>query len=156
MITLIAAVASDQAFERLKDIAETASALLAIGAALVAAKTYASNAQRERAKWAVQLYEKFYESDRYKLMREELDCEPDEDAVVQHVREESAIFTDYLNFFELVAFLANSKQLSERDVLQLFQYYLHCLEKHAVVSRYINDEHKGFEMLSALLRKTSV
>ena len=142
--------------DHMKAIAEIISYVLGIGAAVVAAKTYASNSRRERAKWAVQLYEKFYESDQYKTMREALDCDPDEELVLQHVRQEGTEFTDYLNFFELVTFLTESKQLSQSDVLKLFQYYLHCLKRHKTVMKYVNDKDKGFEQLSGFLGKTEI
>lgn len=130
--------------------------MLGIGAAVVAAITYASNSRRERAKWAVQLYEKFYESDRYKEMRESLDCDSDGELVLRYVGQESAAFTDYLNFFELVTFLTESKQLSKADVLRLFQYYLHCLKRHTSVMKYVDDEDKGFEQLRRFLSKPEI
>ena len=139
-----------------KTAAETFTGLAGGIAAFAAAWTYWSNSKRERAKWAVQLYDKFYESDRYKKMRDELDCAPDEDAVQEHVRLESAAFTDYLNFFELVTFLAETTQISKKDVLRLFQYYLHCLKRHRAVMNYLNDKDKGFEQLRGFLNKTEL
>ncbi len=45
-------------------------------------------------------------------------------------------FTDYLNFFEMVTFLADTGQLSKKDLLRLFRYYLLCLKRHRVVMNY--------------------
>lgn len=65
------------------------------------------------------------------------------------VIEEKAAFTDYLNFFEYVAFLKKSKQLRNRDVEALFDYYLKCLKRHDRVRTYIDNN--GYEHLSHLL-----
>ncbi|HUY81395.1 MAG TPA: hypothetical protein VMU92_06695 [Acidobacteriaceae bacterium] len=130
---------------------------VAIIAAIVALWTYRSNSRRERAKWAVQLYDKFYETDHYKPIREKLDCGPDTAAdVVQLATQESPEFTDYLNFFEMVSYLAKSKQLSKNDVLSLFQYYLQCLKKHDAVMTYLNNKENGFEQLRKFLRDNNL
>lgn len=118
--------------------------------------TYRINSRRERAKWAVQLFEKFYETDTYKVIRNELDCENDADGVKQLVTKEPGEFTDYLNFFEMVSFLADTKQLSEKDVLSLFRYYLRCLKRHPVVIEYLNKEDRDFEQLSKFLMNTTL
>jgi hypothetical protein len=47
-----------------KAITELVSSAAGAIAAIVAVITYRNNAKRERAKWAVQLYEKFYEESR--------------------------------------------------------------------------------------------
>jgi len=51
------------------------AAYLAAGASAVGAMcAYRRNARLERAKWAVSLYEKFYEGANYKAVRDLLDC----------------------------------------------------------------------------------
>ena len=82
--------------------------LAAVGtltAALVAAITYRKNAVLERAKWSLNLYEKFYERESLKHIREITDTEPDSRDVQDLVLICPADFTDYLNFFEFVGFL---------------------------------------------------
>ena len=138
-----------------KDAAQLASYAVGIIAAVLAVWTYRSNSRRERAKWAVQLYEKFYETELYKEMRNKLDCPADSKEVIDIVRQESFAFTDLLGFFELVAVLADNKQLSKRDVLDLFDYYLRCLGRHAAVVSYINEPVNGFEHLSRFLREAN-
>jgi len=140
------------AWNTIRDIVGVVSAVFGVFAALLAVWTYRNNSTRERAQWAVQLYEKFYESDQYRRMREALDCASNTREVSDLVGSERADFTDYLNFFELMAYLAESKQLSKGDILALFDYYLRCLKRHDVVMRYIENEQKGFERLSALLK----
>lgn len=88
-------------------------------------------------------------------MREIFDCAANSPDAAAVVRQESAAFTDYLNFFELVSFLAETKQLSERDVLRLFDYYLKCLKRHPQVVDYIQSKDKGFEQLSRFLARLS-
>ena len=63
------------------------------------------------------------------------------------------MFTDYLNFFELVAVLADNKQLSNDDVLDFFDYYLRCLRRHPAVMAYIDKQANGFQHLSGFLSK---
>jgi hypothetical protein len=72
------------------------------------------------------------------------------------VESESDDFTDYLNFFELVTFLAKTKQLSESDVLSLFHYYLRCLKGQKAVMKYLNNQKNGFEHLSGFLKRTKL
>lgn len=146
----------DRALEIWKAIAQLASYCVGIFAALGALLTYRGNSQRERAKWAVQLYDKFYETEHYKQIRDKLDCAADSTDVLGLVTQEPPAFTDYLNFFEMVTFLAETKQLSKMDVLRLFQYYLHCLKQHTVVMKYLNDKDKGFEQLSGFLNETEL
>jgi hypothetical protein len=132
---------------------ETVSYIVAIVAAAGASWTYHRNSQRERAKWAVQLYEKFYEENRYKAMREAFDCDANSAEAQSIVEEEQTAFTDYLNFFELVCILVRNKQLRKADVLDLFQYYLGCLARHKAVVDYIGTH--GFEQLDRFLKEQS-
>ncbi len=126
--------------------------LVGVAAAVGAAWTYHKNSARQRAQWAVQLYEKFYESDRYRKTRDALDCESDTADISNLVRAEGPEFTDYLNFFELMAYLSESNQVSKDDILALFHYYLQCMKRHQAIMKYIQDEQKGFERLRALLK----
>ncbi|HTD54090.1 MAG TPA: hypothetical protein VK670_01815 [Silvibacterium sp.] len=144
-----------------KDVAAIASSVVtALGfmggtiTLCVGVLTYRRNSRAERAKWAGQLFEKFYEADRYKKIRQKLDCGADDPAVAELVAQEGSGFTDYLNFFELVTFLARSEQLSRSDVLSLFKYYLDCLRQHPTVMKYVRDKSKGFEQLRDFLNET--
>ena len=119
----------------------------AIGALLV----YRNNSKRERARWAEGLYARFYEKPELKKMRDQLDCVAGDAGVASLVSEESSALTDYLNFFEFVAYLKSSKQLSESDVQALFGYYLDCLRRHKDVVGYIRNKEKGFEYLSKIM-----
>jgi hypothetical protein len=125
------------------------AALGTVGAAIYAARIYKSNSRLERARWASSLYEKFYERQELKKVRDALDCDAGTKQVDALVSTEDSDFTDYLNFFEYVAFLKHREQLKLEEVHDLFGYYLGCLSRHAAVREYIRQN--GYERLDALL-----
>ena len=122
-----------------------------IVAAFWALVVYRQNSRRERARWAEDMYTRFFEKAELKTVRDILDCAPGDAAVSSLVTKEATALTDYLNFFELVAYLQSSKQLAEVDVQALFSYYLGCLKRHPEVAAYIRNEEKGFEYLRRVL-----
>ncbi len=129
-----------------------ASYIAAIALAAGALFQYRKSKKLERAKWMLQLYEKFYEDQRFKRMRDILDCAPAGNSQVQEVvQTEESEFTDYLNFFEFVSYLTSSGQLDDNDVEALFAYYMDCLYNHEPVRSYIFDASKGFQHLSKAL-----
>ena len=132
--------------------AATMSAVGTALAAMFAAFVYRRNSALERAKWASNLYEKFYEATTLKQMRDRLDCLNDMDSVNEIVIREESIFTDYLNFFEFIAFLKSSKQLKNSEIDALFGYYLDCLNRHDRVKQYISNPENGYEGLANLLK----
>ena len=113
--------------------------------------SYYRNSAFERAKWAANLYEKFYEGTTLKQVRDRLDCLNDLDSVNEIVLREEPTFTDYLNFFEFIAFLKTSKQLKDSEIEALFGYYLDCLNRHDRVKQYILNPENGYEGLAKLL-----
>jgi L-amino acid N-acyltransferase YncA len=122
----------------LKDIAQIVSYLVGAFAAFAASLNYRKSSRVERAKWLAELYDKFYERDLLKPIRATLDCSANEgDSVDTMVQGETAEFTDYLNFFEFVAYLRASGQLSKGDVEAMFGYYIECLRRHASVRKYV-------------------
>lgn len=130
---------------------QTVSAVGTALAAGFAAFVYRRNSALERAKWASTLYEKFYEATTLKQMRDRLDCLNDVDSVNEIVIREEPAFTDYLNFFEFIAFLKKSKQLKDSEIEVLFGYYLDCLNRHDRVKQYISNPDNGYEGLANLL-----
>jgi len=132
-------------------VAGAISALGAVVAAVFAAFVYQRNSALERAKWASSLYDKFYEGTTLKLVRDKLDCPKDNDYVNETVIREEPAFTDYLNFFEFIAFLNSSKQLKNSEIEALFGYYLDCLNRHDRVRQYISNRENGYEGLDKLL-----
>jgi hypothetical protein len=67
------------------------------------------------------------------------------------VKAEGPGFTDYLNFFELLAYLHKSEPISTQEVSGVFDYYLKSLKRHKDVADYIATPSKGFETLNELL-----
>lgn len=130
-----------------KAIVQVASSAAGIFAAFWALRVYSSNSRRERARWAESLYARFYETAELKMTRDKLDCASGDPAVARLVTEESSELTDYLNFFEFVAYLQSSRQLEEADVQALFNYYLDCLKRHKEVAAYVQNQEKSFEYL---------
>jgi len=136
----------------IKDIAAIVGPIFTFFAVVWAAYVYNKNSRLERAKWLASLYEKFYEKDHLKAIRDKLDCDDDVSLEIPKlISEGSAKFSDYLNFFEFVAFLKNSKQLKYQEVEQLFGYYLSCLNRRQDVRQYVSE--KGYELLNELLKE---
>lgn len=103
----------------------------------------------ERARWLASLYEKFYEKDHLKKVREVLDSKS---ATLQEIKQKVADvdLSDYLNFFEFVAVLRKSRQLEYEEIEHLFGYYLNCLRDKPEMRDYI--VRNGYELLEELLR----
>ncbi|MEE2692691.1 MAG: hypothetical protein VX640_14240 [Pseudomonadota bacterium] len=128
-----------------------------VAAALVAAFTYRANLRQRRAEWLYKLFEKFYENRDYKPMRRLLDYQPEDeiaalrrdiDANVGSENVEALV--DYLNFFELIAIQVKDGQISEREVVDIFDYYIRRLFMHDFIMKYIDEQ--GFENLARLVR----
>jgi len=134
-----------------KEAIQILSSIAGIVAAFWALWVYGNNSRRERARWAESLYTRFYEKPELKTIRDQLDCAAGDATVARLVTEETPALTDYLNFFEFVAYLQSSKQLSGTDVQALFGYYLDCLRRHKDVVGYIRNKEKGFEYLSQIM-----
>jgi len=140
----------DQAVKGVQIVSYIAGAAAAVSAVFV----YRNNSRRERARWVESLYSRFFETSELKQVRNTLDCESDDAGVMALVSEEGSAWTDYLNFFELVAYLQESKQVAREDVEALFQYYIGCLKKHKDVVAYIRNESKGFKHLRRMLQES--
>jgi len=127
--------------------AAVATTIVAISALCV----YRRNSRLERARWASELYRDFYAQDKLKTIRDRMDCSANSDDVNQLVIDQNSEFTDYLNFFEYIVFLENSRQLQDAEVEHLFGYYLSCLKRHVAVRDYIFDPKNGYEGLVTLI-----
>jgi hypothetical protein len=134
----------------IKTISEIIGSIGTFLAVSSAAWIYYRNSRLERAKWQAHLYEKFYEKPDLKRVREILDSDDEISLeITKLIRDESPEFTDYLNFFEFVAFLKKSKQLKIDEVDDLFGYYLDCLNRRSDIQVYVSK--RGYELLSELL-----
>jgi hypothetical protein len=136
---------------KLKPIAEAFVLFTAPFAAVWTVWTYHHSVKLERAKWIKDVYEKFYEQNEMKKVRNLLDG-ADLQQVHSMVTKEDPAFTDYLNFFEFLGYLWESHQISSAEILGLFDYYLRNLRKDEKIASYIADPAKGFEKLQKLLK----
>lgn len=136
-----------------KDLAQAVFYVVGTASAVGACITYLANSRLERARWTVRMYEKFYEQADLKKTREALDCETNAASVKDLVEDESSRLTDYLNFFELLAVLHKSKQVSSSEIEDMFGYYLDCMQRQTALMSYLrNSSESGFEQLSDYLQ----
>jgi hypothetical protein len=143
-----------------------ATLLLSLAAILggsLALIDYRARVVAEKSKWALQLYEKLFEEGQLKEVRRQLDygdtkeikelIKADEEGREFSEGQQGKFdrFTDYLNFFELVARLKAIGQLTDEDINATFDYYLRLLTKqrNPEIRQYLTRE--GFENLGKLL-----
>ena len=129
------------------------SGLFAAGAAVAAAMTYRRNERTKAAEFLLTLHRTFFVDSTYERMKRVLDCDgvAEEAELESMVREEPAYFTDFLNFFELVAYLTSIDTLTPEDREALLGYYLDRLTEKTAVFRYVKQKKHGFEHLRHLL-----
>jgi hypothetical protein len=136
--------------------AQSISCAVAAVSVFVAVLTYRKNSALERARWLSSLYSKFYEALDLKRVRQTLDdSSPNSPQVRELIQQEDAGFTDYLNFFEFMAYLEVCGQLSRTDVAALFDYYLRVLSRHEDVREYVENDRNGYAYLKKLLPRFS-
>ena len=130
-----------------------AGGIIAAGLALW---TFWRSAKVRRAEWLSSLHARFYETERYKHVRQVLDYQIEPEltrlraAVISNEYDDLVEqFVDYLNFFELVASLHQLGQLKQKEIDMLFQYYLSLLSKLDFVRQYVRRE--DFQNLEKLL-----
>ena len=136
----------------IKDWLDTSIKLIGLIGIYIAAINYRSQRIIKKGEWLKSLFEKFFEDDRYKDVRlwvdfEILDKELSDD--LNHAKEEK--LSDFLNFFEFIANLEAENQISHKDVLNLFQYYLQRIKQSPLCMQWIKQY--GFKKLENLLIK---
>lgn len=119
-----------------KDVVQIAVFVFGIWGAFQAYRTYRANSRLEQARWTVRMYEKFFEQRDLKAVRDALDCPPNSSNAAALVEGEPAELTDYLNFFELLAILWESKQMGTAAIEDMFGYYLDCIQRQHVLVSY--------------------
>ena len=133
----------------------------ALYAGLEAVREYKTKAQTDKARWTTDLFHKFYEERAYRTIRQKIDYDDlshiralihrREGKFSQDERDLFDNFTDYLNFFEYVAYLLEQNQLDRADVEAMFEYYLKRMAESTELGDYARDN--GFERLHTLLLK---
>ncbi|HEY2351212.1 MAG TPA: hypothetical protein VGH83_01795 [Candidatus Acidoferrum sp.] len=138
-------------------------ACAAILAGSLAYQDYRSKVTAEKSKWLLQLYEKLFENAHYKEVRRKMDYDETEEIkrlihadakgakFTPEQQAEFDAFTDYLNFFELIARLKAIGQLSGDDIKATFDYYLKLLvrQRNPEIRGYLVKD--GFENLNKIL-----
>jgi len=127
--------------------------------AAAAALAYVLNVRTKRAEFLIGLHKSFFAdaTGAYGQMKSLLDSgDASQNAALETVvREEKAEFTDFLNFFELIAYLAEIKALERDDAEALLGYYFDLLRNKPSVWAYIAARRNGFERLRHLLHERS-
>ena len=95
----------------LKDWLALGDALTELVAALVALANYWHQTRTKKAKFLLTLHKSFLVEEFYKGIRDQIDGGSYEE-IAALVKEESPAFTDFLNFFELVAYMGKQGTLS--------------------------------------------
>jgi len=110
---------------------------------------YYKNSKRERARWLFELYQRFYDRDDFKEVRERIEAQnlPLES---DNAKWNSTI-DDYFNFFEFVAYLEKQGQLTRGEVRAMFDYQLDLIAKKRETIDYLGKY--GYEQLVSLLKK---
>lgn len=133
------------------DIGIKAIGLLAV---VIAALGYFKQSKIKKGEWLQSLFEKFYESENYKEVRKWIDNHEIESKITlddTQISDDEEKFTDFLNFFEFIANLESEKQVSLKDVTNLFDYYLRKIKSSPACMSWIKNY--GFEKLDKLLNK---
>ena len=143
------------------DIATTIAGVIAVAGVIAGYFTYRQSVKTRRAEWLASLHEKFFESNRYGRIERLLDYrqEPELTELSNAVEtgtysELASEFYGYLNFLELLAGLHQLGQISESEILGLFEYDLRVLTKHSFVMNCLVPQ--GFERLPELLKRTGL
>lgn len=132
-------------------------ALTLIGG-VVAILTYRRDVRHRQTDWLYQLFEKFYEKETYRRIRQAIDyqVEPDYSELQRQIagqggRDLEEQFSDYLNFFEFICNLERTGRMARRDLDNMFDYYLSTLAKRDFVVDYA--KRNGFEGLYAEFKR---
>jgi hypothetical protein len=159
----------------IRDLGAAGQLLSGLGAAVIAwmailaRANYRRQVSLEQMKWLQQLYDSFYNSDRYKRVRQLIDFD-DAGTLLQLLRKSDITsrelrpaerdqidqFSDYLNFFEWVGYLVKDRQITFKHVNTMFKYYLVRLiqvDKNQELRKYIKSH--GYEELHSFLNRYS-
>jgi hypothetical protein len=139
------------------DLIKAIGGSVAIIAAPLAYVQYRRSVKTKRAEWLESLHEKFFETERYAEVRRVLDYaeQPayDELAAAVSAGIHHRVADDlwrYLNFFELLAGLRQLKQISDKEIVRLFDYDLRLMKRQEFIMNALEPE--GFDGLDNLLK----
>jgi hypothetical protein len=126
---------------------------------------YKNRTESEQVRWVMQLFAQFFQDHRYHFIRQKIDYDDMEDIAPlmerdlkrdgdfsQEDRDLLDKFTDFLNFFEMIAYLIERRQLASKDINQIFDYYLRRMTRiHRAGALLEYLKQTGFENLYGLL-----
>lgn len=122
-------------------VATLTSIVAAVAIAVPAILTYRESVRLRRAEWLHRLFEEYYSATNYRPIRQLMDSQAGRDQLSQLLSKIGAPqyhlspdefkllydLTDYLSFFELIAFLRDTGALRLEDCTVLFHHYLQLL-----------------------------
>ena len=106
-------------------------------------REYADRTRAEQVRWVWELFGQLFQEPLYRRIRQKVDYDDLDDIAdllernkkpnAEFSQEERDLldqFTDYLNFFELIAFLSAKKQLASEDVQPDIRLLFETIERH--------------------------
>jgi hypothetical protein len=119
--------------------------IAAIGGIGFTAIGYFKNNKLKRGEWLKTLFEKFYEREKFKEIRREIEYGSlekylmiDSGGKPTNIKNEEEL-VNYLNFFKFIAALLKYQQISQLEINDMFGYYLKSIRKNTFLSSYIKD-----------------
>lgn len=139
--------------QNLKDWIDVVAKVFAAAGVFIGGLSYRKQTKTKRAEWLKALFEKFYEREEFKDVRRWIESGEIENKIDTGttVSKEEEKIADYLNFFEFIATLKTDNQLTRKDVLNLFEYYLRKIKASEKCMGWVNNKAYGFEKLRNLL-----
>jgi hypothetical protein len=133
--------------------------VIALAGFAMALLTFMQSVRTKRAEWLASLHKDFFESGRYDTVRRILDYEPR----VEYARLRNAVEKEmhvpaidelhrYLNFFEFLAGLRKLNQISDDEIIGLFDYDLKLIRRTDFIGDTLREH--GYERLADLLDRT--
>jgi hypothetical protein len=101
---------------------------------------FKKNTEIKRAEFLMKLYKNFYESKHLEKISEWVDSEENktQENFDKMLKDRETEFTDFLNFFQLIVILKNMGQLEEKEIKQMFHYYLKLIKNNEFIMIYLS------------------
>jgi hypothetical protein len=139
-----------------KDLIDLLFKIISAIGVIIAVITYWRNVSVKKAEWLWNLYQKFFENEQHKTIRRYLVYKPErfEKLFDSNITEDDEVLIekvdDFLNFFEFIASLKKLRQINEKEIDMMFDYYLTAIGENVHLKGYIETE--GFENLTLLIK----
>ncbi len=139
-----------------KDLIDLLFKIISAIGVIIAVITYSRNVSVKKAEWLWNLYQKFFENEQHKTIRKYLIYKPERFGKLfdSDITEDDEVLIekvdDFLNFFEFIASLKKLRQINEKEIDMMFDYYLTAIGENVHLKEYIEKE--GFENLTLLIK----